>query len=316
MLKRTVLESLGVLHGTLKGTFLAGLPLAKWMYYRLYEWSRPSGLHPVEVEGASLLVDARDLGVASFLITTGTYEPFELSLIRRLLRPGACVVDVGANFGYYSVLVAQAVGARGRVYCFEPAPDNFEILRRNIHRNGLADRVTAYATALSNETREGWLFLHPRNQGDHRIVAGPSERRATVRVAVSRLDDVLPRGTPVDLIKMDVQGAEMLALQGMQRVLDENRDLALVMEFWPRAIRRSGCEPLEFAEFVRIHQFATYRIHERTRRLAKMGSVDLQRCCRRAEPANLVLVRGSSEQILERLSHGHSFRPPREHIEV
>jgi FkbM family methyltransferase len=150
-------------------------------------------------------------------------------------------VDLGANIGYFTLLLARAVGPGGRVVAFEPDPVNAELLRRNVADNGYAQAEVVQA-AVADHDGSMMLWQDPANFGDHRVRAAAMDRPG-VPVPVVRLDGALPPGTRVDFIKMDIQGAEQAALAGARRVLTENRDVVLAAEFWADGIREYGGDP-------------------------------------------------------------------------
>jgi FkbM family methyltransferase len=206
------------------------------------------------------LLDLRDRTIARALYIFRQYEPSGTRLLGRILCPGMTVVDIGANTGYYTILAATIVGASGRVLAFEPSPENAEILKRNIGLNGLGN-VVVEESAVTASAGEATLYLCSINAGDHRIYNGKDDdfynagrRRSTLHVKAVSLDGYLdPRGARVDLIKMDVQGAEYVALQGMKRTLAENEAVILMTEYWPHGLERSGARPEDFlSELVQL----------------------------------------------------------------
>ena len=85
----------------------------------------------------------RDKVISERLRREGVWEPYETHLVLNLLEPGGVFVDVGANLGYFSILAAACVGERGRVYAFEPDPDNFALLQANSETNGFGQRISS-----------------------------------------------------------------------------------------------------------------------------------------------------------------------------
>jgi len=292
-MKHAMLRLLGLAYGLFKHTPLIHFSLAKRLYYRVYAWSRPRDLTQIQISGNRLWLDPRDQGIASFLLTRGCYEPFEVSIVQRLLRPGACFVDIGANIGLYSVIAAQAVGATGRVHAFEPGPRNFELLQRNIALNNFKDRVTAQEWAIGAESGSCKLYLCEDNLGDHRIVTESNDGRTAIDVPLRTLDEAIDPKVSVDLIKVDIQGAELLALLGMQRLLSDNFDLAIVAEFWPDGIRRSGHDPLELVNHLYERRFVAYLIDEQRQRLSNLSQDELRRRCPAKQQCNLLWARGA-----------------------
>jgi FkbM family methyltransferase len=273
------------------------------LYYGIYRWSRPRQLTTVELAGFRLLVDPADRGVASFLLTVGTYEPLAVSVFSLLAAEGDCVVDVGAHIahiGYYTVIAAKTVGPQGRVIAIEPNPNNFSLLQRNIALNEFDARATAVPCAVSAEAGRSRLYLSDVNHGDHRLDMIEGGSRRSIEVPVERLDDVVPPGARVAVVKMDIQGAELGALKGMQRVLAENPDLALLTEFWPNGMRGLGHEPVQLLDALQAYEFALFQIDESAQRLVQVSDRELRKYCSFQHQLNLLAVRGQSRARVER----------------
>ena len=307
-MKRFALWLLGWTYALLKRTPLIHLPLGKWIYYRVYAWCRPRELTEIAVLGHRLWLDPSDRGVASFLLTRGCYEPFQVSVVQRLLAPGDCFLDLGANLGYYTVIAAQAVGAQGRVVAFEPDPQNLQLLQRNVEVNSYRNRVMIQPCAIGAESGTCQLFQSVDNLGDHQILARGNDQRQAIDVPLRTLDQVIEPGTTVDLIKMDIQGAEFLAWAGMSRLLSSHPNLALLIEFWPEGIRRCGHEPAELVNAIYEQQFVAYLIDEQRERLLPISQQDLLRRCQATRQCNLVLARGTRAQQVADLTADRTLR--------
>jgi FkbM family methyltransferase len=148
-------------------------------------------------------------------------------------------VDVGGNIGYVALLMAEAVGPTGKVVAIEPDPRNADVLRRNAERTRGAPIEVIEAAAWS-EPGQLELALNDSNTGDHRVGMVAAERE-TVAVPAVILDDVLPDS--VDLMLMDTQATEHVALRGARELVRRSRPL-LFVEFWPQGIREGGADPL------------------------------------------------------------------------
>jgi FkbM family methyltransferase len=170
---------------------------------------------PLKIE----LVPSEMTNQAMFLY--GTFEISETRLVQSLLRPGMTFVDVGANIGYYTLMAARLVGTAGAVHAFEPHTPMRRKLEENVRRNGF-ENVVLHPEALARETGEVTFYATAwdANQGISSILPGAG-RAAVRKVPSLTLDDFLaglgPR--PVDLIKMDIEGAEIFAIQGGRRAL-------------------------------------------------------------------------------------------------
>jgi FkbM family methyltransferase len=206
----------------------------------------------VEADGHLLFVDPHDRAVGARLRRRGVWAAAETALCKRELRPGMRVLDVGANIGYFSLLFARLVGPSGHVHAFEPEPRNFELLQRNIARNGYTN-VTAVRKAVSRTSGIQRLYKSPDNLGDHRLAHGP-EGRAAIDVSVVTLDEFLG-DTCVDFIKLDIQGAEGAAVRGARQLITRSAPLCLVSEFWPAGMRAFGDDPEQYLEELSAHGF-------------------------------------------------------------
>ena len=154
--------------------------------------------------GAGLKLEATGAKAA---FTVGTDEPAVQAELVRVLRPGGVVYDVGANVGFLTLIAARLVGPEGRVYAFEPIPDNARAIERNAALNGFAN-VTVLELALTDRSGEAVLRIPRINQGAHLAVVGD---------AAGEEDDLIVRTAPLDeldglrppeLVKLDVEGAE------------------------------------------------------------------------------------------------------------
>ena len=171
----------------------------------------------------------------------GTYEPELQAAIRQLIPPGAVVFDVGANIGYVSLLLVKAAGESGKVFAFEALPSNVDQLRRNVALNAMEKRVTIIDRAVTRASGPVRFLVHA--SGGMGKVAGSAGREdryeSEVTVHGISLDEfVYGQGNPPpQVIKMDIEGGEVLALPGMQRVLTLARPLMLMELHGPESCR-------------------------------------------------------------------------------
>jgi FkbM family methyltransferase len=183
-----------------------------------------------------------------FSMTTGDYEPGVTRLFDRLIESGMVVVDVGAHIGYYTLLAAKKVGPTGKVYAFEPAPSNYALLVKNIALNGYQN-IVPVPKAVSNTQGTITFFLHPDSvtHSLHRETLGRGKTAITVETTT--LDHFFEeQGWPaVHLVKMDIEGAELAALEGMTKLIERNR-VCLILEFVPQILRNAGVNPSELLE--------------------------------------------------------------------
>jgi len=166
------------------------------------------------------------------------WNPEEYNALKAAVRPGATVLDIGANVGAYSLLFATWVGDAGRVYAFEPAPGARAGLARHLALNGLADRVIVQPEAVSDRISLS-PFMGAGASGDNRLLKAKGRGAITVRTVT--IDDFCTAsGIKPDVIKIDVEGGELAALRGARLTITERPALALFVELHPAVWRALG----------------------------------------------------------------------------
>jgi FkbM family methyltransferase len=170
----------------------------------------------------------------------GLYERDTERVIRKILRPGMHFVDIGANIGYFTVLAAKLVGPTGRVDAFEPDPINRARLVRHVGENGFVEGVRVHAVGVGAEAGTVTLY-HPKgvmNHGSASIFQSVVGESDAYSIDIARADQVIDH-IP-DLIKMDIEGAELLAIQGMTGLLKGERPPAMIIEHNHETARAGG----------------------------------------------------------------------------
>src|SRR4029079_13585018 len=195
-----------------------------------------------ELGAARFDCDLADL-ISREVCFTGLYEPPVTRVFTHYARPGAAIADVGANWGYFTLVAAPAVGPSGSVVALEPDPRQFDALSRNVALNGFAHVQCIEAAASSSEGRVTLAGFADEgaNRGVSRI--GDSGQGPTVDVRSVGLDALVPGPAAIDLVKIDVEGAEDLVLEGMRDGLRSRRYRALILEIHPDHLRARGVEP-------------------------------------------------------------------------
>lgn len=179
---------------------------------------------------------------------TGEWEPRETELIRRRLRPGDCMVDVGSYIGWFTLLGARLVGPAGRVIAFEANPATYARLQRNLSLNGLT-QVEPHNRAVGDQPGRVRIGSRtPGNAGGDFVDFSQSDAADGVEVVL--LDDVL-RDQSVRVLKIDIEGAEAKALRGARELLARADAPDLVLELTPAYIRAAGDDPAELVELLR-----------------------------------------------------------------
>lgn len=198
----------------------------------------------VEHDGHTIYLDDLD---SLRLSVGGTFEIFETELVKEHIRAGDVVVDIGANIGYYTLILARLVGEQGKVFAFEADPSNFALLKKNIEANGYKN-VTPIQEAICAAPAE--LTLHKETFcNTSPAIWKTRHSSATIAVQGTSLDTFFS-GYPdfshkIAFIKMDIEGAEHEGLKGMRKTLAHNPGLTLITELRPVGLQAlgSGIEP-------------------------------------------------------------------------
>jgi FkbM family methyltransferase len=186
---------------------------------------------------------------------------------------------VGANLGYFTVLAAAWVGSGGHVYAFEPEPRNFALLEANVALNGLASRVTARRAALADRSGAGQLSLHADNLGDHQLVSQPDAASIEVQV-LAGADWFGDRESRLDVVKIDVQGAEHAVVEGLLPLLAASGPrLRILLELTPRALRAAGSSGAELIETLTTLKLPFFIVDHIEHRLAPTTADELATWC-------------------------------------
>jgi len=181
------------------------------------------------------------------------------------LRDDAVVLDIGANLGWYSLLLARRF-PRARIHAFEPEPRNLALLRDNLQQNGITN-VTVHAVAVAERSGTMKFFPYPdKNMGRHSLV--PMDGLSPIDVQVVAIDDFL-RDRRIDardvgFVKIDVEGYELPALQGATSLLAASP--LLLAEFAPKYIRRAGADPGAMLRYLQDRGFRPFECTEDGRR--------------------------------------------------
>lgn len=212
-------------------------------------------------------------------------------MLDRLLRPGAIAVDVGANIGYNTLYAARRVGRSGRVYALEPAQDNLAVLYANLFANRFANVIVLpYAAGSRREVKP--FFLRGEVSAVNSLFHDNfyAAVTGTTEVLIAPLDDLIPE-TP-DLVKIDVEGAELDVLQGMARML-ASPSLRLIVEWHPTLQQGAGHAPDALPRFLWDQGFALQMVTHTSQgplHAADLSTLTAQLLAKRA-PVELLALR-------------------------
>ena len=183
------------------------------------------------------------------LVFQSNYEFNETNLVKKVIKPGWTVIDVGANFGWYSIHFAQLVGQNGNVFSFEPIPETYEELNSNIKLNS-CQNIKAFDFALGN--KDGNIsFGAPNFDGGSLVSSEFLKYSKRIQTTMRKLDDVIKEQkiNKVDFIKADIEGGELNMLKGAEKLLEYFRPKILI-EIVDMHCQRFGHFPVDVYQFL------------------------------------------------------------------
>jgi FkbM family methyltransferase len=210
-----------------------------------------------------LLIPTAEAGLLSYVTPLGVeaIEPGVRAVLQARLHPGDTAVDMGAKIGVHALTMAKIVGPSGRVVCFEPLPQIASILERTLRLNGFGERTQVICSAAAEDSA-GKATPHRAPQSRIRSLYPIPEKRDSLTVRTIALDDQFAPGERVDLVKIDVEGAELLVYQGMSRVLRENLEIELILKWSASHFVRTNESPNLFWDLIRNDGFKLLRIDD------------------------------------------------------
>ena len=210
--------------------------------------------------GLSVYVDPQDGDISGSLIRRGYWERWTTLSVLSLIRPGDRIVEVGANLGYYTVLMADAVGPAGSVLALEANPRLADLAQRSLALNGLDNRAQVLAqAALDRSGTVSFVTSRTVSGGGHVAVLDqpPFADSEVIEAPAARLDDLI-QGR-VHLIRMDAEGSEPFVMTGAERILSDNPDIVVCMEWSPIQIV-SRTDPAAFVDRMAADGFRFWRM--------------------------------------------------------
>lgn len=188
-------------------------------------------------------------------LLSNSFEPYTTDLMKSIIKDGDTFLDVGAHLGYYTLLAAGLVGDDGRVIAFEAEPGNFDVLRQNVDANHYRN-VTLVNKAASNSNGTCTLSVKPNHSGGHSLVLADRDS-PEINIETTRIDDwLLTNGhAQIDVIKIDVEGAEPFVLEGLANSIRNSGKLNMFVEVKPSALQAAGYSVQTFLDLLSSYGF-------------------------------------------------------------
>jgi FkbM family methyltransferase len=222
---------------------LSRLRRLEWMFFAVLI------PNPITVQGGYRMFWHKGLFSCVLRFRLGSYERETVLLFQKLLQPGMTVVDLGASIGFYSLLAASKVGSNGHVYSFEPQVWNCVALRKSVRINRLTN-VYVVEKAVSNNSGSAIFYFVEQGDCEGSLYQSTENRSQSSIVETVALDDFFSQCTKVDIIKMDIEGGELLALQGAKQLILRSENLKLIIEFCPPNLLAAGIKPEELIKTI------------------------------------------------------------------
>jgi FkbM family methyltransferase len=245
------------------------------------------GMHEFQAQGLTWRLDMKS-NIAREMIATGSWERDTTDLVNDMVKPGMKVMSVGANFGYYVLLMARLVGDEGHVWAFEPTQYYRDQLQWHLEKNGLASRVTVVPYGLSDGEVEATIDISPQSASMH---YSPQEVRLFAEaIQLKRLDDVaeaLGIGH-LQFVSLDIDGHEAAFLRGAKTVLGRSIP-SIAMEFAQECLHFAGSDVREVA--LLLKEIGYEICSEKTRKPFPNELAFLKECGNFRHYANALAVR-------------------------
>ena len=242
----------------------------------------------VNLDGHVFFIDSDDKVAVETYLTTD-YEPGTTDFLKRILKKGMNVINVGANIGYFTLLAAREVGPEGKVFAFEPFPKTVEILEKNILTNGLKN-IEVELKAVSNKT--DFATLLTGGSSLHNFISKKKFPQLTEnKVPTITVDEFLKnKDITIDFIQIDAEGQEPLIFEGMKKTL-ENKNLEIIFEYNPFTLEFSDTTPDDLLDPIEKMGFLLYLINENTGSVNLITKSELVKKITHPHVANIYLTR-------------------------
>lgn len=234
--------------------------------YRLLTFARPMGrkighslgLHRIRTKhGFCMELDLSDW-IPQDIYLTGEFESTTSTIVKRLLKLGDKAVDIGANIGWFTLLFAQCVGDTGQVYSFEPVPKLQTVLKKNLALNSF-HQITLGNVALSDHNGQARFYVGPEDNTGLSSLRVPRGSTESFEVELRRFDDIFKEDSNIALVKIDVEGAELAVLRGMEDYLRAKHPY-LLLEITDKFLREMGDDEHALLSFLQCLDYHCYVI--------------------------------------------------------
>lgn len=213
----------------------------------------------------SLRLLENDPTISPLIFANKIWEPHVTRQFEKIITPGMDVLDIGAHFGYYSLLAAKKLNGSGRVYAFEPDETNFKLLLKNIRENQMEGKILPYQCAAGEKNEDCRLYGNLEGDTSDRILFSTGKEKISQVVRCVRVEDYLQEQVPealnrIRVIKMDIEGFEMFAARGITKLLGR-QGIHLFTELNYKRLRDAGTSAKEYLAMLSNFEFKIFQIN-------------------------------------------------------
>ncbi len=212
----------------------------------------------LDVFGNKLMVNDGN----SFFINNQDEEQPLVEFIKKVIKKGDNIIELGSNIGYYTLLLAKLVGEEGKVFAFEPYLHNIEILKLNVELNNNKNVIMIQKAVHDTTGKVNMYICEYDNRNNSIYCTYTMKTDKIIEVDSITIDDYFKNfNENINFIKMDIQGAEYKAIKGMESLIQRSNNLMLLTEIWPEALDKAGTSAKEFIELLLNNGFKLYDIN-------------------------------------------------------
>jgi FkbM family methyltransferase len=192
-----------------------------------------------DVLGSKMYLNLKDFGLSKQLILNGIREPECTRIMKKELKKGMIIAEIGANIGYYALLEASIIGKTGKIYAIEPFPLNFDLLNKNINLNSYQNIIDAYNIAISNRSGVEKLYVKDKHNLCNML---ENESEGSIEVKTETFDNFIKNKQKPELIRMDIEGYEYFVLDGMKKTIKQCNSCKMFIELHLYQMDKKGLD--------------------------------------------------------------------------
>jgi len=221
--------------------FLGPYFSSPWTYFKWKQIKKNCKSNRIirKIHGSKMILDTNDDGISKQLILNATREELQTELIKKILKPGMNILDIGANIGYYALIESTKIGDKGIIFAIEPSSSNISHLEENVKINNKSNIIKIFRLAVSDKNGRSKLYVSSKSNLNTLIRPNKQTNsllklnRGTENIATTTVDNFISKYGKVNLIRMDVEGYEVQIFRGMKQTLKKNNDLKILFEAHP-----------------------------------------------------------------------------------